>query len=357
MKKTLISLATSICLLPSLTHAESGYFSLKDDAGFKRFSVSMGALHVMPQGKAQPFNVKTAVYENYESSVGSIKADTVYGALDPDRSKNYIVEGLVGIIKAFGGSVSGSISGKAKIQGLSNWDNPGTGLEADDVTTLGIMSSYHFTDNISLEIKGGIPPKVNIKGIGEIKAPFSATAAPIGGIAGNLELKKDIHITHLDQSKKAAEARAWTPAVELQYRFGETGTNKFRPYVGVGVMYAYFNGLKMDPGIEKDLQNAGHMIQNVINNEAGKALENTPSSDKMRVDLKATDTFAPLATLGFTYDFNETWYAVGSVSYVHLQNETIATVTNENTGKQLISARADIEINPILAYAGIGLRF
>ena len=63
MKKTLLCVATSIAALPMLTHADSPYFSLQDGDGFKRFSVSVGALHVMPQGKAQPFRVNTSVKE------------------------------------------------------------------------------------------------------------------------------------------------------------------------------------------------------------------------------------------------------------------------------------------------------
>lgn len=356
MKKLFVCSVLISSAISTASYAESGYFSLSDE-GFKRFSLSVGALHVMPQGKAQPFNVKTAIHENYESKVGDIKASTVIANLDPNRTPNYLVEGIVKLISAFKGNVSGAISGNSFVNGLSEWDNPGTGLEAQDVTTLGIMSSYHFTDNFSIEVKAGIPPKVDIKGVGQIKAPFSATASPLGGIAGNLELKNNIHITNLEQSSKAAEARAWTPAFELQYRFGETGVNKFRPYLGLGVMYAYFNELEMDSGIEKDLQAAGHMIQNIINQNAGASLDLKDSNGKMKVNLEATDVFAPIATVGFTYDFTETLYAVASITYAHLKNETKITVVNENTGQELINSKADIEINPILAYAGFGLRF
>ena len=60
-----------------LTHADSPYFSLHDGDGFKRFSVSVGALHVMPQGKAQPFRVNTSVKENERAKVGDVKSQTV----------------------------------------------------------------------------------------------------------------------------------------------------------------------------------------------------------------------------------------------------------------------------------------
>ena len=59
--KTLLACMAGLATLPMVAHADSPYFSLQDGDGFKRFSVSVGALHVMPQGKAQPFKVNTAV--------------------------------------------------------------------------------------------------------------------------------------------------------------------------------------------------------------------------------------------------------------------------------------------------------
>ena len=58
-------------------------------------------------------------------------------------------------------------------------------------------------------------------------------------------------------------ARAWTPAIQAQYYFGKSGINKFRPFVGAGLMYAYFNDIEINSGIENDLIRAGHMIQNI----------------------------------------------------------------------------------------------
>ena len=44
------------------------------------------------------------------------------------------------------------------------------------------------------------------------------------------------------------------------------------------------------------------------------------------------------------------------MSYAHLKNETIITVTDTKHG-ELIRSQADIEINPLLVYAGVGMRF
>lgn len=380
MNKTLVCIATSCMALPMLSHAQSPYFSLKDGDGFKRFSVSVGALHVMPQGKAQPFQVDTIVAEGTKAKVGDVLGSSVVDAIDTSVSgastKKSLLSSLLkgeeaildtgitqqGLI-SFKGSdgkqyLKSSIAGEAELDGLSTWNNPGTGLEADSVTTLGIMTNYFFTDNISLEMKAGIPPKVDLKGTGKIYAPLSGIATPgsIGSILGDLPLKKDIEITDLSAHGTAATARAWTPAAELQYHFGKTGVNKFRPYVGVGVMYAYFNELEMNPQIKQDLVNAGHMIANIKDDKAGAALDGKTSSANPQVNLEASSAFAPVATVGFTYDFNDKWFAVGSVSYAHLKGDTTITVSDATKG-ELIRSKADIDINPILAYAGVGVRF
>ena len=360
MKKTLFCMMSSLAALPAVSYADSSYFSLKDGDGFKRFSVSVGALHVMPQGKAQPFQVNTAVKNGEVSKNGDIQVDTVLNNLDPEVNQTALATVLRGLGFFTGGQLGSELSGSSQIYGLEQWDNPGTGLEADDVTTLGIMTNYFFSDHLSFEIKAGIPPKVDLQGKGKIYAPFSAVATPqIGNLPLeflNIDLQNNIFITDLEAHGPAASARAWTPAFEFQYHFGKTGVNKFRPYVGVGLMYAYFNELEINPRTEQDLIAAGHMIANIKQGNAGASLEGKPSLANPKVDLEATDAIAPIATVGFTYDFNQRWFAVGSVSYAHLKNETTITVSDEKLGT-LITSKADIEVNPILAYAGIGMRF
>ncbi|AZM38836.1 OmpW/AlkL family protein [Acinetobacter sp. WCHA39] len=351
MKKRMLCIAVGIAAtLPTMSFAESPYFSLKDGDGFKRFSLSAGWLHAMPQGSANPININTTVAEGTQSKVGDVSKQAVLDAAVKDS--NPIVYGAINLWPT--DTVSGLATGTATIKGLSNWQSQGTGLEADNVDTVGIMANYHFTDNLSLEIKAGIPPKVDIKGKGDIYAPLSGSASTI---LGDIDLKQDLHITDLTQGGKAATARAWLPAVELHYQFGKSGVNKFRPYVGAGVMYAYFNDLKMNSGIESDLVKAGHMIQNIHDGKAGAALDGKTSSADPIVKLKATDTFAPIVTVGATYDFNPNWFAVGSVSYSKMNNEAKIYVTDRNTGKELIQANTKIDIDPLITYLGVGYRF
>ncbi|HFG6939288.1 OmpW family outer membrane protein [Acinetobacter baumannii] len=363
MKKSLFCMTAALFALPTVTSAASPYFSLKDGDGFKRFSVSAGPLYVKPTGKAQPVFVNTAVKKGEQAQVGDVSIKTVKESMSKDMDPNLSTFFIDFLDKLGKEKLPAELSGNANIYGLDQWDNPGTGLEADDVTTLGIMTNYFFTDNVSLEIKAGIPPKVDLQGKGKIYAPLKAQAHPsielplIGGIGlPSIDLEKQIFITDLEGHGSAASARAWTPAFEFQYHFGKTGVNKFRPYIGLGVMYAYFNELEINPEIEKDLVNAGHMFVNIKDGKAGAALDRLKSSGDPKVNLEASDAIAPVATAGFTYDFNDKWYAVGSVSYAHLKTDTTITVNDAKYG-ELINAKADIEINPILGYAGIGYRF
>ena len=237
-------------------------------------------------------------------------------------------------------------------------DSRGSGLEVQDADTLGLMMNYYVNDNVSLQLIGGIPPKVDIKGKGEILAPMSGIGhTGIGLDLPLAQVAQDIPITNLGSKSKVATVRAWTPAFEAQYQFGKSGINKFRPYVGLGIMYAHFGSIKVNGETKANLVAAGHMIQNVLDNKAGAALDGKLSSGTMRVDVDADDAIAPIVTAGFTYDLDDHWYGVASVSYAKLNNKTTINVVNESTGQQLIHGTTKIDIDPLITYLGIGYRF
>lgn len=365
--KTLLS--TSLILVAGNSFAD----------GFKRFSVSAGWLHVMPQGKANPFNINTAVANGTTSTVGSISEKNFINSLDPEfMSKDpatgqpFAAQELIqqlsdaGLLKMFGivdadGNVVAAQTGSAEITGLEAWRAQGTGLEADDVDTLGLMFNYYINDNVSLQVIGGLPPKVDINGKGAITASLAGHATPTGLsgelFPGGLGLKQDIPITNLGNKSKAATVRAWTPAIEAQYQFGKSGVNKFRPYVGAGLMYSHFSNIKLNGQIRDDLIAAGHMIQNVLDDQAGAALDGKTSSANPFVKVKTTDAIAPIVSVGATYDFTENWYAVASVSYAKLNNQAKIDVIDANTGKRLIHSTTKVDIDPLITYLGVGYRF
>ncbi len=372
MRKTIsakkVVITTSILLLANLGHAED----------FKRFSVSAGWLHVMPQGKANPFNINTKVNPKNSYRVGSVSSAGFLNSLDPDETLNdfNIKENLeqifainedgtsfaqlLGLVDE-NNNVLPDATGAAYLNGIDQWRQQGAGLEVDDADTLGLMFNYYINDHVSLQLIGGIPPKVDIKGKGEIIAPMSGIAFPEGFVgeifADGLPLKQDIPITNLGNKNKAASVRAWTPALEAQYQFGKSGVNKFRPYVGAGIMYAHFNNIKLNSEIKSDLIAAGHMIQNILTDNAGAALDGKISSANPYVKVKAEDALAPIVSLGATYDINNNWFGVASVSYAKLNNKTSIDVIDKNTGNKLIHSTTKVDIDPLITYVGVGYRF
>ncbi|MCU4379617.1 OmpW/AlkL family protein [Acinetobacter haemolyticus] len=345
------------------TYAMPDFFKSKDSS-FKRFSLSAGWLYAEPQGNRNSFNNSTAIKEGTVSAVGDVQIQSVIDAVDTSTIEGQKVkDNLIRLRDEAGLTELPSIlSGDARLFQLSNWTSANSGLKPDTVNTLGIMFNYHINDNVSLELKAGIPPKVDIQGFGQINAPLNGSAVLPAGVdeiigSPTIPLSKQIPITDLSQGGKAAEARAWLPAVEVHYQFGKSGVNKFRPYIGAGIMYAYFNNLKMNGGIEQDLIRAGHMVQNIRNGQAAAALEGKTSTAKPFVKLETTDAIAPIATIGFTYDFTPNWFTVASISYAKLNNKAKVYVNDSNTGDNLIYSSAKIDIDPIISYAGIGYRF
>lgn len=347
-------LALTCLCQPAL--AESSLFSIQDGDGFKRFAVSAGWLHVMPQGNPNNLNITTAVPRGRETGVGEIRVKDITDNAELTATQS----GLLNTLGALTGGVipedvSNGLNAKARVYGIDQWSAQGTGIQAEDVDTLGLMFNYFFTDNVSLQLIGGIPPKVDLKGVGNVTAPLHAEAS--ANLLGDFELNKDIQITNLDSFSKAATVRAWTPGVTLQYHFGKTGVNKFRPYVGIGAMYAWFDDIKLNKGLASDLIAAGHMIQNVLDDKAGAALGGKTSSANPYVKVKADSALAPMATAGFTYDFNDRWFSTASVSYAALNNKAKILVLSDKDNSELIRAETKVDINPLITYLGVGYRF
>lgn len=349
-------------------------FAYADSTNFKRWAVSAGWMHVMPQGKANSTHVTTAVKEGGSYGVGSLygadlgkyalNGDTLDDSLGRLMFKSFVRNSQKDPnYKVPDGFMKGA---RADITGISDYTADG-GMEIDDTDTLGLTLSYFVNDNVSLELVGGIPPKVDVKGVGEIRATALSTSnsshlpahSPPTYFDG-LELLKDTLITDLGAHGTVAEVTAWTPAVTAKYHFGTSGKNKFRPFVGAGVVYGHFNKLKLNGGVEEDLIQAGYMIDNILNDRAGEALHGGKGSSTAtpEVKVKTSDAFAPVLTAGFTYDFTDRWFSTGSLSYMpNFNNVATVTVTDTSTGRQLIKSTTKIDLDPLVTYVGVGYRF
>ena len=377
----------SIKKLPfSLCIALLAIHSAHAQEDFKRYSISAGWIRIVPLGKPTQFNINTAVSKDQKYNVGSIKPDTLSRSIDDSRllaqpvvmpvdpSSTVVVRSPASVDRtAFlrmlipsyatdennNFQVPGSLSGNIQLNGVDQWQQPNTGLEARSADTLGLMMNYNLSDNISFQIKAGIPPKVKIRGKGQIVVKARGDAYP--GDAFNdmiLPIKQDLLITDLGGQKNVAQARAWTPAFEIQYVFGKSGVNKFRPFIGVGAVYAKFTHIKLDKSTKRDLEIAGHMVQNILDGKVGDSVEKYDhSSAEVKVKAKSSDELAPIATIGFNLDITPTIYATAAVSYSKMNTRTDITAKNLNNGQTLTQSTTRLNIDPVVTYVGVGYRF
>ena len=172
---------------------------------------------------------------------------------------------------------------------------PGTQAGVGSDTKFFFAGSYMITDNISTELGLGVPYKHDISGAGSIQG------------AG-----------------KIASTEVLPPTLFIQYRFLEA-KSVFRPYVGLGLTYAYY---QKETG-------SGKLT----------ALTNTGSSTP--TTFKLDSGFGTTVQLGATYALNAKWFAATSVNKTYLK-----TAAHYSTGQTL-----DIKLDPVAVNFAIGYKF
>ncbi|WP_269914123.1 OmpW/AlkL family protein [Acinetobacter sp. HY1485] len=190
--------------------------------------------------------------------------------------------------------------------------NSQAGIELDDADTAEFKFDYLVNDNVSLGLILGVPPKINVDGEGKL----------LGGAL------------NLDQFDKIGTVKVYSPVIAAKYHFSAV-TNKFRPYVGAGMMYAHFSDFKLDGTVANDVAQKGIDIRNVT----------------------IKDSIAPVAFVGADYNITPNWFTTASVSYTHLNTEASLDVYSNRAQTTVATAKTKIEINPIVTYVGFGYRF
>jgi outer membrane protein len=180
---------------------------------------------------------------------------------------------------------------------------PNTGARIDNSDTLGLSIGYFVTDHLSTEFELGIPPKFDIDG-----------ADSFG------------------QFGKLGSARQWSPALLLKWNFLKP-TDKFRPYLGLGVTRVWFT--------DAQITNTA-FENNVLHGPT------TVSTDR---------SWAPVFNAGFNYSFNKHWFAGVSISYIPVSVTANLTTTNIGPFGLTAQTQAKIRLNPIVTYAKIGYAF
>jgi outer membrane protein len=171
---------------------------------------------------------------------------------------------------------------------------PGSKVDVGSDTQPVLVFNYGLTDNISVEAALGTPYKHELYGAGAIQGT---------GKLGSVE--------------------ALPPTVFIQYRFFQPKTT-VRPYVGLGLTYAYFMKAK----------GSGQLT--ALTNTGGEATT-------FKNDNKVTGTLQA----GVVYNINERWFADLAVTKTFLK-----TTAHFSTGQT-----QEITLDPQAVSFGIGYKF
>ena len=170
----------------------------------------------------------------------------------------------------------------------------GTKTDVGGDTQLSGGLTYMYTDHFSVDVPIGLPFKHKLYGDGAI-----AGAGQIGSV------------------------KALPFTVFGQYRFNQANS-VFRPYLGLGLTYAYFFNEK------------GSGSLTAMTNPGGAA-----------TTLSIESKFALTPQLGFTYVVTDKWMLDASFSKTYLK-----TRTSLSTGQTI-----DTRLNPNVLSLGLGMKF
>lgn len=168
------------------------------------------------------------------------------------------------------------------------------GLNVGNATTILFGFTRKLTDHLDLDVVAGLPPKHDVYGRG--------TLAPYGIIA---------------------KVKQRAPTAFINYNFGDA-SNKFRPFVGLGVNYTQFFDATSTP------------------------LGDIATGGPTKIQLKESYGFA--AQIGASYKLSERWSIVGSVATAEVKSDMTAT-----TGS--IERKTTINFRPVVLTLGLGYSF
>jgi outer membrane protein len=171
---------------------------------------------------------------------------------------------------------------------------PGSQIDVASANSLIAAATYMLTDSVSVEFVAGLPYKHDIQGAGAL--------AGVG---------------------KLGSIKQVSPTVFAQYRFMAPSAT-LRPYLGVGLTYAYFYGAE------------GSAALTALTNPGGPATR-----------LSSTSGFGLSPQVGMAIQLHERWFLDAAIVKTFLKNSTTLS-----TGQTIATT-----LNPISTNVSIGYRF
>lgn len=187
-------------------------------------------------------------------------------------------------------------SDRINVAGLATLD----GVEVDTDTQLGITGTYMLSNRLGI------------------------------GLVGSTPFEHEIKIENT--SVTAGTTKHLPPVVLLQYYFGES-SDRFRPYVGLGVNTTIF----FDEDVDDELNTA---LDTIVGVPAGT----------VDADLELDQSWGAAGEIGFDYQLNDRWGINGAVWYVDLSTEATVKTAAGNVD-------FDVDLDPIVYMLGLSYKF
>jgi len=191
---------------------------------------------------------------------------------------------------------------------------PGTDVEVEDDTQLGLTLTYMFTDKIGLELLAASPFKHDIK-------------ARLDGFEADL-------------SVPVGDVKHLPPTLSVVYYPLSGSPAGWQPYIGLGVNYTYFFDENVDPDLEA--------LTGFLAEEIGNVGDGSPVALSLDVDA----SFGIAAEAGFDLPLNDSWHVNAAVRWIDLDTEASIDSALGETIKV-----DSIHIDPWVYQVNVGYKF
>lgn len=216
--------------------------------------------------------------------------------------------------------------------GLSSFDSPGTSFSPGDATTPVFTFVQTFGGHFLVKVEGGIPPSFRLHGRGAVRAPGPS------GTLFNVDLGSPTN-------QPIATARQWSPVTLLQYRPRDP-SRRIQPYIGMGIGYTFFTGVRLGDAVAADLNRQFGMPL------AALALKPGPTT----TTAHASPSWALAFNGGSSWLIGEHWALTGSISYGLLSTNARIDLQAAD-GTVLARSRTNLVLNPLIAGLLLNYRF
>lgn len=208
----------------------------------------------------------------------------------------------------------------------------GTGLSISSADTPALTAKYFLTDQLSLQLEGGIPADFDTYGHGTVAPP---------GAAGEI-VNADLGDPH---TNPVASSTQWSPTVILHWNF-RAPDDAVRPYIGVGAVYTWFTDVEVS-------DSAAEAITSSLGTALALAAGIRGDTDTTASSSSSVD---PVINIGTQVQLTARWGLSLSASYLPL--ETTSTIKiKASDGTTLATNKVDIDIHPVVIALLVNYRF